>query len=504
MAGAKIALTGIAGELQNDGNGNAKVNLPLTPVDAGFVQVGYNRGAGVGGVARVTQNGELAVAEHTIIMSAEFNGAAATALVNSQFNTALTTMTILTNAGFLRMNAGLSAAINVGAALHSWAVFQVQDGSSIKARMAMKHNNGAINNKQFDFGFGHYDIAANQNAPMNEFLGFRWTQAGALVGVMEYSTGGAATTVTVNLNGGVPFADNVTRTYEVIVNEDGVEFWVDGAFLGRIAAQPDSPGVTKASGYPVICRQFNGASAPALAPVFDIGSITVSRRGPGTQMDRPTLQGIAGRHALTPQHGIQAAAGALSVSPASGTAPGSVVATNALPALANALGGYFRITGTAIVAAVHTEYLVNSWGNPIVPEAAGAANNGRALIVTELMISPLVVSAALTGGGFVAEWFLAIGSTAVSLATADGVGGANVGTKSPKRMPLPIVDSLAAAAAVGVVATRTGEGGLITFETPLVLNPGEFIQIGFRTLQVTAAVTAGDISGGIGINGYWQ
>lgn len=486
-----------------DGFGKVEVNLPLVPEEAGFAQIAFDRGGGIATTARVTQNGELAVAEHTILFSSEFNGASGGSLINNMFNVSLTTFAATLSAGFLRINSGAVTTANAGYSLQTWETFQIQDGASTIARMAMRHTNGLVANKQFDFGFGYYDIAANQNAAMNEFAGFRWTQAGALIGVLEYSSGGAPTTVTVNINGGVPYPDDITHTYQVIINEDAVEFWVDGVFEGRIQAQSGSAGVTKGSGYPVIVRLFNAVSTPPLAPLFDIGSITVSRRGPANQIPRGTLQVMAGRHALTAQQGIQGASGALSVSPVSGTAPGAVTATNILPALANALGGYFRINGAAIVAAAHTEYLINSFGNPAIPETAGVASNGRALIITDLMISPLVVTAALTGGGFVAEWFVAIGSTGVSLATADGNGGAAVGTKSPKRMPLPIVDSLGAAAAVGTVSSRVGNG-LINFETPLVLNPGEFIQIGFRTLQVTALVSAGDISGGIGINGYWQ
>jgi hypothetical protein len=503
MAGAKIALTAVSGELQNDGNGNAKVNLPTDLDEAGIAQIGFKRTTGRGNIAKVTQNGELAIAENTVLFNAEFNASAVSSLLNNQFNNAVSTMTLLVTGGFLRFNSGIVTTINTGATIHSWEIFQVQDGVSNKLRVSMRHLNGAIANKQFDLGFGFYDIANQQNNPMNEFVGFRWTQAGALIGVMEYTLGGAVTAVTTNINGGVPYSDNVTHTYDVIINEDGVEFWVDDVCQGFIASQPDAPGVSKGSGYPIIARLLNGGSAPSSAPVFDIGGMTVSRRGPANQIPRGALQAMQGRHILTPQNGLQTANGALSVSPTSGTGPSGITATNITPALGNALGGYFRLNGAAIVSTGHTEYLINSFGNPGIPEGIGAANNGRAMIITDLMISPLVVSTVLVGGGFTAEWFLAIGSTGVSLATGDANGGGSIGTKSPKRMPLPIVDTLGAAAAAGTVSTRAGEPGLINFETPLVINPGEFIQIGFRTLFVGAAVTSGTIDGGIGINGYW-
>jgi hypothetical protein len=40
--------------------------------------------------------------------------------------------------------------------------------------------------------------------------------------------------------------------------------------------------------------------------------------------------------------------------------------------------------------------------------------------------------------------------------------------------------------------------------TPIVVNPGEHIAIGARTLYVLAAVTSGTIDGGIGFSGYWD
>ena len=70
-------------------------------------------------------------------------------------------------------------------------------------------------------------------------------------------------------------------------------------------------------------------------------------------------------------------------------------------------------------------------------------------------------------------------------------------------VPLHIVDSLAAAAAAGAVATRTGDGH-IPLQTPIVLAPGEFIVLGTRTLFAGAAISAGAVDGAYGINGYWM
>ena len=155
------------------------------------------------------------------------------------------------------------------------------------------------------------------------------------------------------------------------------------------------------------------------------------------------------------------------------------------------------------MATQHSNILVSSYLNPVVPETAGAANDGRNLVITDLSISPMVVMSALTGGGAVWEWFIAVGATSLSMAASDAIGGNTPGTSSPHVMPLAIVDSIAAAAAAGVVATRAGDS-TISLQTPLVVFPGQYVLIGVRTLSVAAAITAGTFTGGIGVSGFWE
>lgn len=486
-----------------DIHGNVGVNVPLNADEAGFVQIAGKRGTSVPARrASMTAEGELRVAASTRRFDCDFNGAAAAALVNNQWYTNLTTMTATTSGGFLRLNAGASAAINVGASIVTAQTFVGRDHSNLKLSGLIRTLGAAQANKQAEFGFGYYDIAANQANPMNEFAGFRWTLTGGLIAVLGYSVGGAATEVTVNVNGGVPYADNVTRNYEVVIDEEGVDYFVDGVLVAFIPQQPDAAGPLKSSTYPVVFRLFNGPSAPAIAPQFDIGGCFVSVMGPAGDEDRNVLQVMQGRHANRAQAGVHTTGGALSAIPASGTAPTAIAGSNTTPALVG-LGGNGRCTLTGVTATLHSEILFNGYVNPVIPEAAGAANNARSLVITDIIISPLIVSVLLAGGGFSAQWFVAFGGTGISLATADANGGANAATKANLRMPLPIIDTLPATAAVGTIATRTGEQGLINLSTPIVLAPGECISVGMRTLFVTAAVTAGAVDFGVSFNGYW-
>lgn len=108
-----------------------------------------------------------------------------------------------------------------------------------------------------------------------------------------------------------------------------------------------------------------------------------------------------------------------------------------------------------------------------------------------------------SGGGFTALWFAAIGQTATSLATTDADGTTAVAQKAPRYIPLTLSSTLGATAALGTVSTEVGDHTW-TFATPQVVHPGEFIAVGFRTIAVTAAVTAGSADAMIGINGYWD
>jgi hypothetical protein len=503
MAGAKIDLSSTTGEFKDDGNGNAMVNLPTTGTQAGFARVGYKRDASTFREINVSEEGGLEVRQGRLLFHTNFNGAAAGALINNQYNQQTTTMTLALNAGFIRLNNSAITTINTGAAIFSHRIFPIEAKCTLSLSAHIRHTQGAISNKQVDFGFGYYDIAANQAAACNEFVGFRWTQAGALIGVLEYSVGGAPTTITVDINGGVPYADSATKRYEVQVSQEQVEFWVDGAYQAAIVRQADAPGITKANGYPIFIREYIGGSAPASAPVFDFANINVVRYGFEADIPLPTRQALMGRHSNQGQAGQTATNGNTALIQASGTAPTGTTANNTTTPAITGLGGYFRLNGASILVTEHSNYIVSSYQNPLMPETAGAALDGRNLIITDILISPLVVSTVLAGGGAVWGWFIAVGHNAISLATADAAGTTALGTVSPRVLPLPIYDQVAAAAAVGTVATRTGQSA-VSLETPLIVPNGCFVAVGIRTKHVAAAITSGVLDGQIGISGYWD
>lgn len=160
------------------------------------------------------------------------------------------------------------------------------------------------------------------------------------------------------------------------------------------------------------------------------------------------------------------------------------------------------MNGASFNVATHSNVLVAAYLNPIIPQANGAGNNGRNLVVTSISVAPQVVSTALTGGPYTAMWFDTVGSTAVSLATADADGTTAKAAIAPRLIHLDRTYTFAAAAALGTIETGVGNT-TFTFPTPLVVHPGEHLCIGQRLITVTA-VTVGTIDGAVYVNGYWE
>jgi hypothetical protein len=92
------------------------------------------------------------------------------------------------------------------------------------------------------------------------------------------------------------------------------------------------------------------------------------------------------------------------------------------------------------------------------------------------------VQTVIVGGPYIAEYFLAFGHTAVSLATAEAAA-----TKAPRRIALPFTQTVTAAQAVTTFVAQP-----VTFvdfgDAPIFVNPGEFVQLCTRHLG-TAGTT---------------
>lgn len=495
-----------AGNANVDSNYNLQIVTPTNPLQSGYVRNAYVVSAAEAKASKITNDGDIYSASARMVFNQEFNSTSTA--WNPTWGTNATTMTAVASGGWMRLNASAITTTTTGVSMYTNRVFKREDGHDLRVRFKLKHTNATATNKQADFGLGYYGFAAGQAAAMNEFIGFRWTTGGGLQGVLESTTGGAPTNQNVNINSNTPYADSIFREYEIVISDQQVEFWVitaNVAALGGIIVKTnDNSSVTKSVALPIIMRVFNSGAASAAA-TFDIGAVNVLKYG--TDEDQPQAVRNSGmnRTSFYAQPELIVASTNPHNVPASATPPTSAVGSNTASVLNNTaqMGGFYQITGTTIVAAVQTNTLIAAYQNPVIPTAAGAALNNRNFICTGISISPVVVGTVIVGGGYVAEWFVGIGGTATSLATTDANGTTAVAQKAARIVPLSTIDSLGAAAAAGVIATRVGDSTTI-FSTPLCIAPGEFLHVGFRTLQVTAAITSGNLVGGIYVHGYWE
>jgi hypothetical protein len=156
--------------------------------------------------------------------------------------------------------------------------------------------------------------------------------------------------------------------------------------------------------------------------------------------------------------------------------------SNSTAALGTGLGGQFSALPTLTVG---TDGIVCSYANPI----GTVSSPPRSIVITGVRIQGAVTTA-LTGGPVVYEYALAFGHTAVSLANTDGIGA-----KSPRKLMLGF-ETYAAAAAVGTIGT----GVYMAFNSPIVVNPSEYIAIAAKNLGVVT--TAGVITFNVTFDAY--
>jgi hypothetical protein len=141
----------------------------------------------------------------------------------------------------------------------------------------------------------------------------------------------------------------------------------------------------------------------------------------------------------------------------------AAVPTTTTAALGSGLGGTFWET---VTLALNTDGIIMSYQVP-----AGTVNvQGRRLVLRGMYLTSYVQTV-IVGGPYIAEWFLAFGHTAVSLATTEAAA-----TKAPRRIALPFTQVVTAAQAVSTVIAQ--QENFVDFgDAPVFVNPGEFVQL---------------------------
>jgi hypothetical protein len=466
-----------------DANGSLIVNFP-----AGITQAPYVLLAGTGAEGNravdVSAEGRVHVANDRPAFYVNFSGSAtsANAIPQDALKQTLTTMTITSgspNNGFLRLNASAITTVTTGAMIQTYATFPSYAGFGVRFEAEFRTINGAnAAGKIIEFG-SFLATDAKTNGILDGFC-LRWTNGGEVRGVLSIN---GVETMTAPL--AIP-TDNVVHRYTVIQNQNGLIFKVDGVVIGQLAAPTDSVGPGLQPNLPMAIRVFN-QTAPTLACQVEVAEMWCTQAGIDWAKPWPHIMSGMSQHCSNVPFGT--AIGETTNGGNAVAVPVAAAGSNTA-ALFTGLGGIGRMTAQATNIAAAGDNIFCSYQVPV----QSATQGSKRLIITGVRIAASNGGAAIATTPTCLVWGLAWGHTAVSLATADSVN-----TKAPRHMKLGQMYG-----AIGLAIGQCYDRDIVAnFQTPICVNPGEFIAVTLRFLLGTATASQ-EVVGTVGFEGYWE
>lgn len=396
-----------------------------------------------------------------------------TAQNTGKHNLNTTTMAATFTAGQFTTNSASITTITTGVQLATYAYFPNIGSNTLSGDFEVGFSAQPTTNSFVEFGLG---LPGGATVAPTDGVFFRLNSAG-LQGIASNNGTETSTGVFPLSAGSGTWAYSNNKKYQFIVYMGGVEaeFWVNdgtGAVkLGQINLPTGQSRMTMAQGMQAFHKhRIVGGAAGGVLQSF-LGAYSVRLGGSNIS----TLASTLGNRLYGSYQGQSGGTMGSLANYANSANPTAAVPTNTTAALGTGLGGQFWETDTL---AVTTDGILQSYQVPV-----GTANvMGRRLVVRGVKIQTYVQTA-LTGGGYVAQFSLAFGHTAVSLATAEAGN-----TKAPRRVPLGIHGVPSAAAANSTLGDITMDFG----DAPILVNPGEFIQVVKK--KVGTAPTAGTLA----------
>lgn len=389
-----------------------------------------------------------------------------TAVNTRKFATVLTTQTLTVGGARYELNASNITTVSTGSMLRSYKFVPFYKANTSYCEFALNWTLAPVANWFAEWGFANPTSAI---AAITDGVFFRIT-AGQFRGV--------------SVNNGVEsYVDLGTLPDEAMVHDFVIEatmgmvyFWHEGTLLGTLSVPATQFGPTALSALPVFVRTYNAAIAPSIAIKLQCSAIGASNGGADLNRLWPTVQTAMGNSSIQAPTGTavgQTANYVNSTAPVNGT-------------LANITASYATLGGQysfAALAGAITDYALFAYQVPV----------GQTLVVRGAWIDTVNTGAAVATTATLLQWSLGVGSTGVSLATADGAA-----TKSPARVPLGF-QSFAIADAIGKQAARID----VNLDAPVVINSGEYLHVILK-MPLGTATASQVILGVVGINGYFE
>ena len=418
---------------------------------------------------KMTDEGRLDTGRDVSLFRDYFVGSVVSAH-NKWFQSSLT-MTATVATGAITLNATAITTINTYSGLTTPAKFRGYGDGPLFFTARARPNNLPQTNATAELGLGN----ALTNAAPTDGAFFRWTASGGFECVVTRSSTESTGAITAP-------AQNVYSVFSIEIDTQSARCSWETPSSGATA----SVTVTLDSGAPSafgespggLMRVWTSASAPALAPQLLVGAFEVLTKV--VDVVRPVGATVAingGGAAYIPTTGLQVTNHANSTSPTSAT-------------LSNTAAGYATLGGRYQFAAplgAVTDYALFGYQVP----------TSYRFVMTGIRISSCNTGAAVATTATLLDWGVAVGSTAVSLATADAIAASP--TSAPRRVPVG-VQGYEVAAGIG----RCAPDIVANFnDAPLTVESGRFVHV---TLQVPigTATASQVIRGDVQIYGYFE
>jgi hypothetical protein len=389
-----------------------------------------------------------------------------------------TTVTATWNPNGLITN-GSSITTAGGATVRSYAEFPVFGANVLYAEFEASINALCPSNAIVDWGM--FRVGGTQPFAPNDGAFFRLTAAG-LQGVVNYNTVDTTTAV-------FDFIFDLNHKYQFIIaiNQQIVQFWVDGVLYGTIQT-PNGQGQPFLSAtLPVALRHGHTSTAGTIMQ-FTLTNYNISVGGVNLSRELSEL----GNAILGSYQGLSGGTMGSLATYANNTNPTAAIPSNtSLTAnLLGGLGGQAWETFTSGLAA-NTDGILMSYQVP----AGTIAVQGKRLRIIGVKMSAFIQTV-LTGGGFNSIFTLAFGGTAVNLTTAEGTAA-----KARRIVLLPeFTQAVTSNQAVNTIVSQPG-GCISTFDSPIFVDPGQYVQLCVKHIGTVA--TAGVIAYNIQLVYSW-
>lgn len=397
----------------------------------------------------------------------------------SKYKGVNTTATHVLSGGRMVLNSGNSVTASQGAQLSTWAHFRLGLSETLYLDIEAQVAQLLQTNNVVEFG---WMICTGVAAPTDGAF-FRFNASGAALGVVNIA--GAETTVQLKASPGVNWVPAAVTMYHflVAVHNDAAEFWIDDVLVGRISTPAAVGAPSQAMSAPLCARLYNSGTVTT-AQRLEIANWSVTAGDSNSNRLWPTTMAVMGNSAVNAPDGTaagQTANYANTAAPVSAT-------------LSNTAAGYTTLGGQwqfAAVAGAETDYALFGYLNP----AGTNAIPGKNLVVRGIRIDAFNMGAAVATTATVLQWGLGVGSSGVSLVTADS---ATAGTRAPRRITIG-AQAFQVGAAIGSMATPVD----INLDAPVVVEPGTYLHVILK-MPVGTATASQIVRGTCFVNAYFE